>query len=497
MSKSKLFLICCVSFILGIALASFIPTEFIQHDLIFFSAIVGLISILILFWSFLKKTRISLVFVLIFLFFFLAFWRYSISLPQKTPDKIWYYNEQFLELKGIVNKEPDTRATNQKLTIKSQSPKGKILVTANLYPAYEYGDEVKIKCDLKTPEAFQGFAYDKYLERFDIYSVCYYPRINLLSKDNGNWFLAQIFKFKNQLSQIINFGLTEPAASLANAILLGNKKGINEDLREKFSQAGISHIVAISGMHISILSALVMGGLLAVGISRNTAFYFASAFLIFYITMIGLPASALRAGIMGFLLLLAMRFGRLSKSANSIALAGVILLFANPKLLRYDIGFQLSFLAVMGIIFYYPILKNLSQKYILKRVKNLKIKQCLGLILEVLNITLSAQMLILPIIALNFSRISLISPVANLAVLWSLPILMLAALAALLLSFIFPGLSPLFFAPSLFLLKYIILITEALIKIPYAYIDIEYINYFVIFIYYVLVVYFWIQFKKR
>lgn len=474
LSKSKIFLYSSIFFILGIFLASFSNLEIIKHDIWWFG---GMILCLVLIIIFYKHKRVFLI-SLFGLFLFLGIWRYSVSIPVNSPDKIWYYNEDVISAIGFVVEEPDVRQYNQKLKIKTKYD-GKILVTTNLYPSYNYGDEVKISCEFKTPEEFSGFAYDRYLARYDIYSVCYYPKIELISSNNGSWFYEKIYLFKNKIREQINYNLNEPEASLAKAIIIGDKKGMTDDLRSKFSQIGLSHIVAISGMHISILSALVMAGLLGLGVSRKRSFYGATAFLIIYIILIGMPASAMRAGIMGFLVLLAMNLGRLNKLTNSLALAGLVLLLINPRLLRDDIGFQLSFLAVLGIAYFYPLLNKYLDKFKIPKLKGIR---------DILNITISAQVFTLPILAFNFNQISLIAPISNLLVLWILPVLMIAIILALVLSFVFPSLGVVFFLPVAVLIKYIIFIADFLSKVPLAFIEVDYIWWGWGVVYYVIIV---------
>lgn len=491
LSKSKVFLVCCLVFICGIALASFLPLKYVQKDLYWFGGVMVSVIVLILFWQYRKFRLVALV----SLFLFLALWRYSIALPIDTQGKLWHYNGQRVVFSGVIVEEPDIRDSNVKYKIQSRELKsfdknieGNVLVTTNLYPRYDYGDELEVACELKTPEEFSGFAYDRYLARYDIYSVCYYPKVGLLSSGNGVWFYTQIYNIKNKFRDIIDYGLGEPESSLARAIILGDKRGIPDDLRDKFSQTGVSHIVAISGMHISILSGLVMASLLGLGLNRKQAFYAAILFLIIYIIMIGAPASAMRAGIMGSLVLLALYIGRFNKITNSLVLAGAVLLIFNPFLLRDDIGFQLSFLAVVGIIYVYPILDNWLDRIKISKFKGAR---------DILNITLSAQVFTLPIIALNFSQVSIIAPLANLLIIWALPILMILILLALGLSFLFFGLAPLFFAPSLLFLKYIILVVEWLASVPYAYTEIDYLWWGWALLYYIVVMWGIIKLKNQ
>ncbi len=490
-SKARTFLFCCLAFIVGVGLASFLPSQWLKNEIYLFMATVSWTVFLFLFWAH-NKIRIV---ALICIFLFLGLWQYAVRLPDSTPNKIWHYNGQTATITGIVSNEPDIRQKNIKIEVKinklegvDREVKGKILITTNLYPVYYYGDKLEITGKLQVPEQFQGFAYDRYLARYDIYSVCYYPKIIMLNAGQGNWFYSKIFQLKNKLRGIINRGLSEPSANLGRAIILGDKKGIPENLRANFSQAGLSHIVAISGMHISILAALVMAMFLGLGLARRYAFYLASLFLVVYILLIGMPASAMRAGLMGFLVLWALNLGRLSKLTNSLVLAAGILLLFNPRLFRDDIGFQLSFLAVLGIVHVHPILNQWFDKIKIPKFRGIR---------DVFIITIAAQAFTLPIIAYNFSQISLIAPLSNLLVIWTLPLLMITVLAAMVSSFIFSSLAVVFFLPAWLLLNYIIKTAELTVKIPYSYLEISYIWIGWLGLYYLFLIWGIIKIKKK
>lgn len=503
-SKSKIFLFCCVFFIVGIAVSSFLPLSAVARGLWWFGAMVFCLAVLILSRSFSWNKKIGLI-ALFGFSLFLGVWRYSISWPQNTPDKIWFYNGQTVVIIGTVCNEPDVRNKNRKLEVeitkiaepgiseqKSKQAhwrevRGKVLLTTDSYPAYTYGDEIEFVCELKKPEKFQDFAYDRYLARYDIYSVCYYPEIELLRRNQKNKFYASIFQLKNKLYEVIQVGLFEPEASLAGAIFLGYKKNILPYWQNKFSQAGISHIIAISGLHISILAALVMNLFLGIGLFRQKAFYLGSLFLLLYIILVGLPASAMRAGLMGFLVLLAMNLGRINRLVNSLVLVAVILLFMNPRLLRDDIGFQLSFLAVLGIAYVVPIFKRWTGER----------QGIVGIVFDIFNVTLAAQVFTLPVIVYNFSQVSLIAPISNLLILWSLPLLMIAILIGLFFGLVFPFVTTLFFVPAFLILKYINLVADWLPRFPYAYIKVDYLWPGWMAVYYLSIIWAIFKFKEE
>ena len=463
-NKSKFFFTSLLVFLFSIFVASFLPQKIIRHDLIFFAFSLFCIT-LIFYFSKNKKIYIILIF---FTVFFFGCWRYSIGLPKNYPDRIWYYNGGEHKIIGVIVKEPDIRQTNQKLEIKVKTVddkikgiKGKILVSVDLYPTFEYGDELEFICVLRAPEKYQGFSYNRYLARYDIYSVCYYPKNlshNSVAENNiVGKFYKNIYAFKNKVRLLINFSLNKDESDFARAIILGDKRALSSEARENFSQSGLSHIAVISGLHISIIVALLMFFLIFAGLNRNSAFYASGFFLFLYIILIGAPASATRAGLMGFLLLLSLKIGRLNKIANSLLLAAAILLLINPRLLRDDIGFQLSFLAVLGIIYIYPKIKKIFEKIsIVKKTKNI----FPVFIVNTICITLSAQIITAPILLYNFGTVSLIAPVSNLLVLWLLPFLIISLFAAIVLGLIFPSLSALFFLPAGFILKYILFIAE-------------------------------------
>ncbi|MFH1366384.1 MAG: ComEC/Rec2 family competence protein [Patescibacteria group bacterium] len=400
--------------------------------------------LLVIFWSS-KKLRI-LSFALIFLVGGIL--RFNLSFP-KSPIFSSDLLTQKMEIKGLVYEEPEESDLARKIKIKIvEGPKEliglKILVINNLQPAYDYGDLLKIYGKIEKPEKIEDFDYPAYLARFKIYLVSYKSAISLLAKQKGDWLLGKIYLARSRLKEIARQGLPEPETSVFQAMVLGEKEGLNDETRQDFSRVGLSHIMAISGLHISIVAGLLMNLALGFGLSRKQAFWAVTLALIIFIVLIGLPASAVRAGIMGFLVLWAMYLGRLNRSANALVLAAALMLLINPELLRYDVGFQLSFLAVLGLIYVLPYFERLAEKL----SDRFKIK-------SMILMTLSAQVFTLPLIVYYFKIVSLISPLANVLVLPLLPLVLITGFSALILAFIFGSVSMFIFWPVYFFLKYI------------------------------------------
>ncbi len=372
----------------------------------------------------------------------IIFWRYNVVLSNLENSQLNNYNDSDEEivLTGKIIKEPDIRENNIKLTILARGrASGRILVTVSRYPEYGYGDELEITGKLQTPTVFEDFNYKKYLLKDGIVSVSYYPKVKLMSQNID--FYSGILKIKDKIRQGIYRSFSPPQSEILGAMILGDKGRMSLELKEKLNVTGIRHITAISGLHILILSTILMSLLLGIGLSRSLAPYISLGIIFLFIAMIGFQPSSVRAGIMGGLFVLAQAFGRKSVGTRAIILTAGIMLLINPLLLFYDIGFQLSFLAVLGIITLAP--------YFKKWVKS-----------TILATTLSAYIFTLPILFYNFGRISLIGPLVNILVIPVIYWIMILGLAFSILTLIFPLGSWLISFPLWLLLTYITKIVD-------------------------------------
>ena len=421
MTKSRTFLLSCLSFIFGIFLGSY----FSMPIWILFLLAGFFISFVFLFG---KNSKIKILcFLLVFLL--LGFARIeSVKLSESEILRIDTFNEAKIIVAGKISLAPEIKNGKQKIIIedikmKCRSPlwrdcskagssneiKGKIIVYADRYPEYNLGDVIEINGKIKTPEEFDGFDYRNYLLAKNVYYISYYPKIELKEK-NESGFYTQISKFRRQANNLIKKILPQPQAGIVSAMTLAIKSDLSEETLEAFNKTGTRHIIAISGMHMAIVALALMYFLLAIGLNRNHAFYFALLGIIFFVTLVGFPPSAVRAAIMAGLALFAIRIGRLKNAGNAIVFAGVLMLLCNPNLLRYDTGFQLSFAAILGIVYIFPKLDNFFKKY----SDFLKIK-------TIFLVTVSAQIATFPIIINSFGNFSLLSVFANVLILPFVP----------------------------------------------------------------------------
>lgn len=489
-TKSELFLYFCFIFIAGVGIASFLPIDLIKNNLWWFLAAIFFLFLYVVLSG--RKKRIIALFIFII---FLSFFRYSASIPNVSSGKIQFYNGKNLTIIGTVASEPENRQKSQRFILKTKelylkenepqkNVRGKVLVTTDSFPVFNYGDILKIDCKLKIPEKIENFSYDRYLAKSGIYSMCYSVKIEKTAENGGNMLYLKILETKNLVRKIIVRGLPYDESNLARAIVLGDKYAISDIQSDIFSYVGVSHMMAISGMHIGVIFMLLVVMLLSVGFRRSQIFYAGLIILFLYVILIGAPASAMRAFFMIALVLLAQKIERLSSIDRSVYFAAVILLLINPKLLRDDVGFQLSFLAILAIIYLYPIFDDFFER---KKIYKLRLAA------NILSLTAAIQFFTMPILVLNFKQFSLIAPFANLLIIWSLPFLIFLIFIAVLFSVIFPFFANVFFLPAYILLVYIFKVSEFFSIIPFAYLKID--NVFFVLPFYLFTVVIFI--KKR
>ena len=420
-------------------------------------------------------------------------------LRQKVND-IRNYNdfEKKIELFGKIIREPERKINSIKLVAEAEKIKiqgeekkvsGKMLITASRFPELYYGDELKIIGKLKTPTEVEGFNYQGYLAKDGIYSTIYWPEIEIIGRNKGNPVYSAIFKFKDKLKTSIEKIMPFPEVSIWEGIVFGGDQIISQDLKDRLNVSGLRHLVAVSGMNIVILSNIIMFVLIALGLRRGQAFYFALILIVIFIIMVGAPASAVRAGIMGGILLLAQKAGRLNNAGRLIVFTAAIMLAFNPLLLKYDVGFQLSFLAVLGIIYIQPILDG----WLMKIIK----KEQLKFWVQVITMTLAAQVATLPILVYNFGRISFISPLANILIVPTISYMMAIGLIFNFGTIIWSFLGKILAWPTYFGLTYIIRLNHFLSQLPFSAKEISHVHWIWLVGYYVLLFGFLIWYRKK
>ena len=384
MTKDRIFLLIAVSFIGGVFCRSFTSA----FGGFFYWLLILAVMAISVFW---KNKKIVVA------GFCLLFFAFGIWLTDKKLQKLDNLDLAGQEFSGmaVVVQEPADKDEYQQLVVKSET-RDRFLINTGNFPQYRYGDKIKLTCNLEIPKKFEDFNYQMYLAKDSIFYVCKNAQILILSRNKGNPFYSLVLKIKNKLLENINQLMPVPESGLLVGLLLGGDNQLSKNLQDNFSKTGLSHIVAVSGYNVTIIAEYLLLFGIFIGLWRKQALWLALVGIFLFVVMVGMPSSAVRAGIMGSLLIWAMKNGRLANSTNAIIFAAGMMLMINPLLLRYDIGFQLSFLATLGIVYFTPLME----------IQMIKKHRAFGL-LEIVILSIAAQLFVIPILIYNFFQVSL------------------------------------------------------------------------------------------
>ena len=392
---------------------------------------------------------------------------------------IWQMDYQLMHLNSLKNEfefsgnveviaPPEMNDDYQKIIFNAQNEERtqkffqRVVVFAKPKPTIKFGDRLEISCKMKIPEnKYEKFNYRRFLASQKIFYICSSAKIQKITKGERKDLAGKIFKLREKLEEKIGILFPEPEGAYLAGLLLGGDNRLPKSVAENFRLTGTTHTVAVSGYNITIIASILMWIGIGVGLWRKQAFIFAVFGIILFVIMIGAPSSATRAAVMGVLMLWAMQKGRLSDSVRVAVFAAAGMVLFSPFILLYDVGFQLSFLATLGIILIYAHLSSFAG-----------IEDDFLELKSIILVTISAQIGVLGLLIYVFESFSVISLLANLVILPLIPIIMLLGFITIILSFLLPFVAKITALIVWFFLHFEIFAIEQLAKIPFASIDI-------------------------
>ena len=346
-------------------------------------------------------------------------------------NQLQYHDGQDINFETTLLSEPQ-RAGNQQ-RINASLEKGKrIFITSSLYPEFHYADSLSIHGEIKEIKLDNG----------NTILAMYYPKVEIIKKKD-NLFLTIASFIRSRAISLLEKTLPPNSSALLLGIVFGVKESLASDFSESLRVSGVFHVVAASGMNVTFVGGF-LSSLFGWFLKRQVAVLLSILGICLYAVLAGLDPPIVRASIMGILVFTARILGRQTLATYGLFLAAFSMLMWSPSLI-FDIGFQLSFLATLGLLYIQPILEGG------KNFKKLINNSVLG---EGVVTTVSAQTAALPILLSNFGIYSIWSVVANGLVLWTIPVLIIIGGICAFFLILIPGLGSFILYFSLPILVY-------------------------------------------
>jgi len=406
--------------------------------------------------------------------------RYQSSLHTPDSTMLQYYNGRGeAKITGIVADYPQVKGSSLEFKFSASEISvsgnvtgisGNAIVLVPFYSQLRYGDRLELYGKPGIPQQFDDFDYAYFLANQGINSVIYYPRSVLLDAGGGIAPMAWIYGLRERLAESLSACLPEPQGSLASAILLGLRGSLPDSLLQSFYATGTTHLIAISGMNLTIVLGMIFAASIWLFGRKNGLYIWISLALIWLYTILtGLPATMVRATIMGSVFLLAELLGRQRSGTAALALAGALMAAVDPAVLR-DISFQLSFLSMLGLVYITPYLtasagppragKGGKYVYYLKSFLFISFAA-----------SIAAVAATWPITAMNFHAFSLVSAPATVFAMPSFPTIIITSMLTSLAGIIWQPIGMVIGWAAWLLLGYFLLVVQVFSSIPVAYIQ--------------------------
>ncbi len=408
--------------------------------------------------------------------------RYVDQQPPVEPGGIAVFNDGGdVRMRALVTDEPEIRGRSQRvhLTVRERyddgawrPESGGVLLQTSLFPRYEYGDLLELEGEPQTPPVYPDFDYADYLARQGISSLVAFPdEPSVIATGEGSPALAALHSVRRQLGDALAASLPEPQAALAQGIFLGQRSAIPADVKEDMNVTGITHLIAISGYNVSLVAALVISGL-AWLIGRRQAAIVALAAIAAYTVLTGASPTVVRAAIMGGLFVSATLAGRPGSALTSVALAAAIMTGWQPLVIE-DVSFQLSFAAILGLTYLGPGIQERLAAWLRAGGVEAGEGGPAGFLLESTSVTAAAVIATMPLFALYFGRISIVTFAANVLLVPAFPMILAGSALTAVCGAIWPPLGDVTGWFAWTMLSYMLEVARLFARVPLASVRID------------------------
>lgn len=392
---------------------------------------------------------------------------FSLSIIPKTSP-IAAYNGQTTSVSGMVSTAPDRRDDRTQLRLESGwiydsvqdewlPTSGQVLVNADRLIDVTYGDYVTVTGQLITPGEFDTFSYRDYLARGGIHTVI--ERADVIpmvdTPNGGNPLVSWLYETRQSAHRVVMMGLPDPQAALLSGILLGEERGIEPALGDAFSAVGAAHIIAISGFNMVIVAAVITRIMSRLTDRKGIILSTGTAVIVTYTLFVGANGAVVRAAVMTVIMMFGQYLDRPTYLPASLAFSVWVLLLFNPLWL-WDISFQLSVAAVLGIFVFVPPLTTLFDRLWRQLLSESQARTVGDWLQEPLVVSIAAMLTTSPLIVLYFQRLSVVALLVNVLIVPVQSVILILGGLATLIGLIVPAIAQVLFYGVLVLLSWTI-----------------------------------------
>jgi competence protein ComEC len=376
-------------------------------------------------------------------------------------------NNSTVSIEGKVISEPQTLKNNKSFTLETYNVNGNTIcekISVNSPKAYsvDYGDIIYVEGRLKIPQSFSNFDYQKYLARNNIYVILRISSFEYI-KSQPNKIKKFAIDSRKDIYNKFDAYFKKPYADILKSLILGDKSSLTQSVKNDFINSGLMHILVVSGLHVCFINLIVLFILKAIGLSLKKASLLSIPIIFFYGIMTGANPPALRAAIMLSCIFISLALDRSPLVYNSLSLSALLILIFEPQQL-FTASFQMSYGATTGIVCFY--------KDIYSIFKNVK-SSIIRFFCSVLSVTISAQLLLIPICIYYFGKISIISFLTNIIVVPLSGIILYLGVSFYALTFIFKYMAIFVSVLLSIILNFVLSVTNILGNLKYATISLE------------------------
>ena len=367
----------------------------------------------------------------------------------------------------------------------------------------EYGDRIFFRGEYEEPAEesnYGGFNYKEYLKIDNISGLVTTSDINKIEKQKYNKILIHINNISTKITQNANKILKKNEASILTSILIGNKDNLSDDVQQSFRDSNLSHMLAVSGAHTTYIILGLTTILNKFKLHKKLSKILTIIFLLFFIVLTGSTSSVTRACIMAIYIIIGTLIYRKVNVIASISISLLIILVINPYRIL-DIGLQLSYGGTIGIILFNKVLSKkinkiinvVKNKYVCKIKIPRIIKKALNLVKEMFIVSLSANIVIFPIIAFHYNTLSLTFFISNILAGPLLGIIIILGFLIIFVSFISVKLAGIISFVIYIPLKLLIVVANFSSNLPFSKIYVPTPDILIILIYYTILILFSIK----